>query len=130
MIRRHHHLMNLMNQLLKLAAPASAHEIPPTKFRPRNSDHENMPTQPSATPKRLAKASAGVIGSSTRFERMLRESGAFDALSPQEVVQLQHTIEQYAAAIAANSGLRVRGAVQVRDAALSRAEARGGASSR
>ena len=87
-----------------------------------------MPTQPSATPKRLAKASAGVIGSSTRFERMLCESGAFDALSPQEVVQLQHTIEQYAAAIAANSGLRVRGAVQVRDAAMShRAEARGGA---
>ncbi len=58
---------------------------------------------------------------------MLRESGAFDALSPQEVVQLQHTIEAYAVAIAANSGLRVRGSVQVRDAALSRAEARGGA---
>ena len=86
-----------------------------------------MPTQPSATPKRVAKARAGVIGSSSRFERMLRESGAFDALSPQEVVQLQHTIEDYAAAIAANSGLRVRGSVQVRDAALSRDEARGGA---
>ena len=88
-----------------------------------------MPTQPST--KRIAKASAGVIGSSTRFERMLRaasgRTGAFDALSPQEVVQLQHTIEAYAAAIAANSGLRLRGAAQVRDAALSRAEARGGA---
>ena len=79
-----------------------------------------MPTQPSATPKRVAKARAGVIGSSSRFERMLRESGAFDALSPQEVVQLQHTLEQYAAAIAANSGLRVRGSVQVRDAADAR----------
>ena len=84
-----------------------------------------MPTQPST--KRIAKASAGVIGSSTRFERMLRESGAYDSLTPQEVVQLQHTIEAYAAAIAANSGLRLRGAAQVRDAALSRAEARGGA---
>ena len=86
-----------------------------------------MPTQPSSTPKRVAKARAGVIGSSSRFERMLRESGAFDALSPQEVVQLQHTIEAYAVAMAANNGLRVRGSVQVRDAALSRAEARGGA---
>ena len=86
-----------------------------------------MPTQPSSTPKRVAKARAGVIGSSSRFERMLRESGAFDALSPQEVVQLQHTIETYAVAMAANSGLRVRGSVQVRDAALSRDEARGGA---
>ena len=86
-----------------------------------------MPSQPSATSKRIAKASAGVIGSSTRFERMLRESGAYDSLTPQEVVQLQHTIEAYAAAIAANSGLRLRGAAQVRDAALSRAEARGGA---
>ena len=66
-----------------------------------------MPTQPST--KRIAKASAGVIGSSTRFERMLRESGAYDSLTPQEVVQLQHTIEAYAAAIAANSGLRHRG---------------------
>ena len=84
-----------------------------------------MPSQPSA--KRVAKARAGVIGSSSRFERMLRESGAFDALSPQEVVQLQHTIEEYAAAIASNSGLRVRGSVQVRDAGLSRDEARGGA---
>jgi hypothetical protein len=81
-----------------------------------------MPTQPSITPKRVAKARAGVIGSSSRFERMLRESGAFDALSPQEVVQLQHTIETYAVAMAANSGLRVRGSVQVRDAALSRDE--------
>ena len=82
---------------------------------------------PTPTPKRVAKARAGVIGSSSRFERMLRESGAFDALSPQEVVQLQHTIEAYAVAIAANNDLRVRGSVQVRDAALSRAEARGGA---
>ena len=91
-----------------------------------------MPTPPpqsfavTTTPTRVAKARAGVIGSSSRFERMLRESGAFDALSPQEVVQLQHTIEQYAAAIAGNSGLRVRGTVQVRDAALSRAAAFGG----
>ena len=90
-----------------------------------------MPTPPQSfavtiTPKRVAKARAGVIGSSSRFERMLRESGAFDALSPQEVVQLQHTIEQYAAAIAGNSGLRVRGTAQVRDAALSRAAAFGG----
>ena len=54
---------------------------------------------------------------------MLRESGAFDSLSPQEVVQLQHTIEQYATAIAANSGLRLRGTVQVRDAAMFRAQA-------
>ena len=74
-----------------------------------------MPSQPSA--KRITKARAGVIGSSSRFERMLRESGAFESLSPEEVVQLQHTLEQYAAAIAANSGLRVRGSVQVRDAA-------------
>ncbi len=37
---------------------------------------------------------------------------AYESLSPQEVVQLQHTIEQYAAAIAANSGLRLRGTVQ------------------
>ncbi len=80
-----------------------------------------MPAQPSA--KRIAKARAGVIGSSSRFERMLRESGAFESLSPEEVLQLQHNIEQYAAAIAANSGLRVRGSVQVRDAALSRDEA-------
>jgi hypothetical protein len=86
-----------------------------------------MPTQPSA--KKVAKAAAGVIGSSSRFERTLRESGAFDSLSPEKVVQLQHTLEQYAAAIAANSGLRVRGSVQVHDAALSRAEARGGAAS-
>ena len=56
---------------------------------------------------------------------MLRESGAFDALSPQEVVQLQHTIETYAVAMAAGGGLRLRGAAEVRDAALSRAEARG-----
>ena len=84
-----------------------------------------MPTQPSSTPKRVAKARAGVIGSSSRFERMLRESGAFDALSPQEVVQLQHTIETYAVAMAAGGGLRLRGAAEVRDAALSRAEARG-----
>ena len=82
-----------------------------------------MPSQPSA--KRISKARAGVIGSSSRFERMLRESGAFDALSPQEVVQLQHTIETYAVAMAANSGLRLRGAAEVRDVALSRAEARG-----
>jgi hypothetical protein len=79
-----------------------------------------MPTRPSA--KRVAKAAAGVIGSSTRFEGMLRAAGAFESLSPDEVVQLQHTIEQYAAAIAANSGLRVRGTVQVRDAALSHDE--------
>ena len=94
-----------------------------------------MPTPPQSfavttTPKRVAKARAGVIGSSSRFERMLRaasgRTGAFDALSPQEVVQLQHTIEQYAAAIAGNSGLRVRGTAQVRDAALSRAAAFGG----
>ena len=58
---------------------------------------------------------------------MLRESGAFDALSPQEVVQLQHTIEAYAVAMAANGGLRLRGTAEVRDAAMSRAEARGGA---
>ena len=83
-----------------------------------------MPSQPSA--KRVAKARAGVIGSSSRFERLLRESGAFDSLTPQEVVQLQHTIEQYAAAIAANNGLRVRGSIEVRDAGLSRAEAPGG----
>ena len=51
-----------------------------------------MPSQPSA--KRIAKARAGVIGSSSRFERLLRESGAFESLTPQEVVQLQHTIEQ------------------------------------
>ncbi len=80
-----------------------------------------------STPKRIAKARAGVIGSSSRFERMLRESGAFESLTLQEVVQLQHTIEQYAVAIVANSGLRVRGTVQVRDAALSRAEASGSA---
>ena len=104
--------MPLAKALLKLVAPASS--------------HQNMPTQPTITPKRVAKARAGVIGSSSRFERMLRESGAFDALSPQEVVQLQHTIEQYAAAIAGNSGLRVRGTAQVRDAALSRAAAFGG----
>ena len=84
-----------------------------------------MPTQPSSTPKRVSKARAGVIGSSSRFERMLRESGAFDALSPQEVVQLQHTIETYAVAMAAGGGLRLRGAAEVRDVALSRAEARG-----
>ena len=87
-----------------------------------------MPSQPSA--KRVAKARAGVIGSSSRFERLLRaasgRTGAFDSLTPQEVVQLQHTIEQYAAAIAANNGLRVRGSIEVRDAALSRAEAHGG----
>ena len=82
-----------------------------------------MPSQPSA--KRVAKARAGVIGSSSRFERLLRDSGAFDSLTPQQVVQLQHTIEQYAAAIAANNGLRVRGSIEVRDAALSRAEAHG-----
>ena len=87
-----------------------------------------MPTQPSNTPKRVAKARAGVIGSSSRFERMLRDSGAFDNLSPDEVVQLQHTLEQYAVAMAAGGGLRVRGSVQVRDAALSRDEARCGAS--
>ena len=81
-----------------------------------------MPSQPSA--KRVAKARAGVIGSSSRFERLLRESGAFESLTPQEVVQLQHTIEQYAAAIAANNGIRVRGSIEVRDAALARAEAR------
>ena len=81
-----------------------------------------MPSQPSA--KRVAKARAGVIGSSSRFERLLRESGAFDSLTPQEVVQLQHTIETYAAAIAANNGIRVRGSIEVRDAALARAEAR------
>jgi hypothetical protein len=44
--------------------------------------------------KRVAKASPGVIGSSSRFERMLIESGAFAGLSPQDVLQLQHTIEQ------------------------------------
>ena len=82
---------------------------------------------PTPTPKRVAKARAGVVGSSSRFERMLRESGAFDALSPQEVVQLQHTIETYAVAMAANGGLRLRGTAEVRDAAMSRAEARGGA---
>ena len=81
-----------------------------------------MPSQPSA--KRVAKARAGVIGSSSRFERLLRESGAFDSLTLQEVVQLQHTIEAYAVAIAANNGLRVRGSIEVRDAGLSRAEAR------
>ena len=96
--------------LLKLAAPASS--------------HENLPTQPHPNaPKRVAKARVGAIGSSRRFERMLRESGAFEMLSPQEVVQLQHTLEQYVVAMAANSGLRVLGAVQVRDAALSRADA-------
>ncbi len=85
-----------------------------------------MPSQPSA--KRVAKARAGVIGSSSRFERLLRaasgRTGAFDSLTPQEVVQLQHTIEQYAATIAANNGIRVCGSIEVRDAALSRAEAR------
>jgi hypothetical protein len=75
--------------------------------------------------KRVAKARAGIIGSSSRFERMLHDSGAFDSLSPQEVVQLQHTIDQYETAMAANSGLRLRGSVQVRYAALSRVEARG-----
>jgi hypothetical protein len=79
---------------------------------------KTMPTQPSA--KRIAKATAGIVGSSSHFERMLRESGAFECLSPAEVVQLQHTIEQYVVAIAANSGLRVRSSVQVCAAALSR----------
>ena len=78
----------------------------------------HMPSQPSA--KRVAKARASVIGSSSRFEKMLRDSGAFESLSPQEVVQLQHTIEQYAVTIAAGGGLRLQGSVQVCDAALSR----------
>ena len=101
----------LAEVLLKLVAPASS--------------HQNMPSQPSA--KRVAKARAGVIGSSSRFERLLRESGAFDSLTPQEVVQLQHTIEQYAVAIAANNGIRVRGSIEVRAAAQAREDARGGA---
>jgi hypothetical protein len=90
----------------------------------RSTKPQSIPTQPISQ-KRLTKAAADVIGSSSRFERKKRESGAFDSLSPQEVVQLQHTIEQYAAAMAANSGLRLRGCVQVRDAALARAEAAG-----
>jgi hypothetical protein len=80
-----------------------------------------MPSQPSQ--KRVAKASAGVIGSGSRFERMLIESGAFGSLSPQDVLQLQHTIEQYAAAIAAGRGLSVLGTAAVRDAMSRRADA-------
>jgi hypothetical protein len=72
----------------------------------RSTNTQSMPIQPISQ-KRLTKAAAGVIGSSSRFERMLRESGAFDSLSPQDMVQLQHTIEQYAAAMAAESGLRL-----------------------
>jgi hypothetical protein len=86
-----------------------------------------MPTQPSAqkpiSQKRLMKAAAGVIGSSSRFEWMLRESGAFECLSPQEVVQLQHTIEQYTIVLSEDS--RLQGCTQALDAALARAEAAG-----
>ena len=82
-----------------------------------------MPSAPTSS-KRVAKASAGVIGSGSRFERMLIESGAFASLSPQDVLQLQHTIEQYdAAAIAAGRGMRVRGTAEVRDAMSRRADA-------
>jgi hypothetical protein len=72
-----------------------------------------MPSAPSK--KRVAKASAGVIVSSSRFERLLIESGAFrvDRLSPQEMLQLQHTIEQYAAIIAASRSMHVRGTAEV-----------------
>ncbi len=54
---------------------------------------------------------------------MLIESGSFASLSPQEVLQLQHTIEQYAAAIAAGRGIRERGTAEVRDAMSQRAGA-------
>ncbi len=97
----------------------------PQKHKPHKP--KSMPTQPSAqrpiSQKRLTKAAAGVVGSSSRFERMLRESGAPDSLIPQEVVQLQHTIEQYVIVLSADSSLR--GCVQVRNAALARAEAAG-----
>jgi hypothetical protein len=66
-----------------------------------------MQTQPPSQ-KRLTKAAAGIIGSSNHFEWMLRESGALDSLSPQEVIQLQHTLEQYAVAMAAGGGLRLK----------------------
>ena len=81
-----------------------------------------MPSSPTSN-KRVAKANAGVIGSSSRFERMLIESGSFASLSPQEVLQLQHTIEQYAAAIAAGRGMRVRSTAEVQDAMSRRADA-------
>ena len=74
----------------------------------------------------MAKAAAGIIGSRSRFERMLRDAGVFEHISPADVVQLQHSIEQYIVAIAANNGLRVRAAAQARAEALSREEARGG----
>ena len=74
----------------------------------------------------MAKAAAGIVGSRSRFERMLRDAGVFEHISPGDVVQLQHSIEQYIVAIAANNGLRVRGSVEVRvrAAAQARAEAR------
>ena len=84
-----------------------------------------MPSQPSSN--RLAKARAGIIGSSSRFEKLLRERGIFESLPPQMIVQLQHTLEQYAVAIAANNGIRVRGSIEVRAAAQAREDARGGA---
>ena len=85
-----------------------------------------MSAQPSQ--KRITKTTAGVIGSNSRFERMLRESGALDNLIQQEEIQLQHTIKQYAVAIAANNclGPSLPDSVVPRDVLITRSRAQMG----
>jgi hypothetical protein len=45
--------------------------------------------------KRSEKAAAGIIGSSSRFERMQRDAGA-PAMTPDALELLQHALETYA----------------------------------
>ena len=71
-----------------------------------------MTPPPSAN--RLAKATAGVIGSRTRLEKILQEKGLLEHMTAAQVERMQHYLEQEVKAIAdAACGVRA-GAAEVR----------------